>query len=86
MKCYLNVCYEPYVIIKLIANDWRSCVSVQKSVTEKLTSSLDKALRSALYSMLTSALPPPVDLYVYLDVLVVTADDDIFEILFRNFH
>lgn len=42
----------------------------------KHTSSLERALRSALYSMLTSALPPPVERYVYLEVLA-TAEEDI---------
>lgn len=43
----------------------------------KPTSSLLRALRSALYSMLTSAVPPPVERYVYLEVLA-TAELDIF--------
>jgi len=45
-----------------------------RSVDIKLTSKRDKALKSALYSMLTSALPPPVDLYEYFEVLA-TLDD-----------
>lgn len=44
----------------------------------KHTSSLERALRSALYSMLTSAEPPPVDRYVYLDVLATAEEEDIF--------
>lgn len=37
------------------------------------TSSLESAVRSALYSMLTSVLPPPLERYVYLELLA-TAD------------
>jgi len=44
------------------------------------TSSLLRALRSALYSMLTSAVPaPPVERYVYLELLAI-AEDDIFSL------
>lgn len=41
----------------------------------EFTSRRESALKSAEYSMLTSAVPPPVDRYVYFEVFA-TADED----------